>query len=112
MARKLRARHAVAALLAVGITIAGLPAAQSSSPDFVPASLVTVDAPTRADRQALANLGLDLTEHAGHDYVEVVLHDADDAAKLAAAGFDWDVRIPDLLRRELERSQLDAAFKA
>ena len=109
-------RHALVGLLALVVLFAGVPVARgddaASDAAGEVASLVTVDAPTRADRQRLADLGLDLTEHAGRDYVEVVLHDADDAARLAGAGFSWDVRIPDLLQRELERSRADAAFAA
>ncbi|MBW3658255.1 MAG: zinc carboxypeptidase, partial [Actinobacteria bacterium] len=63
-----------------------------------------------AAKDRLTSLGLDLTEHAGHDYVEVVLHSAADEALLRDAGFTWDVRIADMLARELERIQLDAAF--
>ena len=78
---------------------------------FAP-QLVTVDTPTRADKDRLNALGLDLTEHAGHDYVEVVLHTAADLAELTAAGFTYDVRIPDLLAREQERIALDRAYAA
>ena len=74
--------------------------------------LVTVDTPTRADKARLQALGLDLTEHAGHDYVEVVLHTAVDREALRAAGFTWDVRIPDLLAREAEINRLDDLFAA
>ncbi|MFP5254178.1 MAG: carboxypeptidase, partial [Actinomycetes bacterium] len=76
---------------------------------FAP-QLVTVDTPTRADKDRLAALGLDLTEHAGHDYVEVVLHTREDLASLLAGGFTFDVRIPDLLARQQERIALDAAY--
>jgi hypothetical protein len=78
---------------------------------FAP-QLVTVDTPTRADKDRLNALGLDLTEHAGHDYIEVVLHTADDEQALRDAGFTWDVRIADMLARQLERIELDAAFAA
>ena len=43
--------------------------------------------PTRADKDRLGTLGLDLTEHAGHDYVEVVPHSAADEATLVQNGF-------------------------
>ena len=76
---------------------------------FTP-QLVTVDTPTRADKDRLGALGLDLTEHAGHDYVEVVLHTAADLAALVGGGFAFDVRIPDLLARQQERIALDAAY--
>jgi len=78
---------------------------------FAP-QLVTVDTPTRADKDRLGALGLDLTEHAGHDYVEVVLHTAEDLAKLTAAGFTYDVRIADLVARQAERIELDRAYAA
>jgi hypothetical protein len=74
--------------------------------------LVTVDTPTRADKSRLQGLGLDLTEHAGHDYVEVVLHTPGDVEALRTAGFTWDVRIADLLRREAEINRLDDLFAA
>ena len=68
--------------------------------------------PRRADKALLQTLGLDLTEHAGHDYVEVVLHTPEDVAALAAAGLGYDVRIPDLLAREAENNQVNAAYAA
>ena len=74
--------------------------------------LVTVDTPTRADKQLLQTLGLDLTEHAGHDYVEVVLHSPADLAALVGAGLGFDVRIPDLLAREAEINALNATYAA
>ena len=74
--------------------------------------LVTVDTPTRADKERLQTLGLDLTEHAGHDYVEVVLHTPADLTALTAAGFTYDVRIPDLIARGLEVAELNEAYAA
>ena len=68
--------------------------------------------PTRADKALLQTLGLDLTEHAGQDYVEVVLHTAEDVAALASAGLGYDVRIPDLVAREAENNQVNAAYAA
>ena len=91
------------------VTSASTPAAPSGSQAFAP-QLVTVKTPTAEDKSRLVALGLDLTEHAGRDYVEVVLHTASDQLKLRAAGFSWDVRIPDMLARELERIALDKVF--
>ena len=76
------------------------------------ASLVRVDVPTWAARDRLVNLGLDLTEHAGRDYVEVVLHRAADADLLRANGFSWTVVIEDLARREAENNRVNAAYAA
>ncbi|MFZ5849579.1 MAG: M14 family zinc carboxypeptidase [Actinomycetota bacterium] len=90
--------------------IAGTSTAQAT--DVFAPQLVTVDTPTRADKQRLQRLGLDLTEHAGHDYVEVVLHTAADLTKLLDAAFTYDVRIPDLVEREAEINRINAAFAA
>ncbi|MGH3370020.1 MAG: M14 family zinc carboxypeptidase, partial [Nocardioidaceae bacterium] len=78
---------------------------------FAP-QLVTVDTPTRAHKRLLQTLGLDLTEHAGHDYVEVVLHNSTDVGALREAGLTYDVRIADLNRREAQNNQLNAAYAA
>ena len=85
--------------------------AQAEDTAFAP-QLVTVDTPTRAHKRLLQTLGLDLTEHAGHDYVEVVLHNGLDRDALQAAGLTYDVRIPDLVRREAENNEVNAAYAA
>jgi hypothetical protein len=115
--RRATALTALGLAAAVGMAVA--PTSSATVPSlgsvadaaFAP-QLVTVDTPTRADKDRLSTLGLDLTEHAGHDYVEVVLHTPADLARLTGAGFAYDVRIPDLIAREQERQQLDAAFAA
>src|SRR5688572_11073138 len=88
---------AVLALAGLTQTIPGGPATAADSA-FAP-RLVTVDTPTRADKKRLQRLGLDLTEHAGHDYVEVVLHNAIDLDRLVGSGLEYDVRIADLNER-------------
>ncbi len=84
-------------------------AASAEDTAFAP-RLVTVDTPTRAHKEQLQRLGLDLTEHAGHDYVEVVLHDALDLSALEDAGLSYDVRIPDLVARSAEINRANAAY--
>lgn len=103
---------AATAVLACGVApaVGALPAPPTAT--AFPAQLVTVDTPTRADKALLQSLGLDLTEHAGHDYVEVVLHTAADRDALTAAGLGYSVRIPDLLQREAENNRANAAFAA
>jgi hypothetical protein len=116
--RRTVAFTALGAATALGLAMA--PATNAELPPVAPAvvdtafapQLVTVNTPTRADKDRLSSLGLDLTEHAGRDYVEVVVHNAADEAALRDAGFTWDVRIDDLLTREAERKQLDAAYAA
>jgi hypothetical protein len=89
----------------LGLSLAPASGASIAAPTpavavFAP-QLVTVNTPTRLDKDRLLALGLDVTEHAGHDYVEVVVHTAADEARLRDAGFTWDVRIPDLLAKRI-----------
>ncbi len=122
-----RLTRVVAVGAALGMTLAFAPAMSSTndlagsqdvSPlvtaadfglDFAP-QLVTVNTATLADRNRVVALGLDVTEHAGHDYVEVVLTSADQAQLLLDNGFTWDVRIEDMIARQSERIQLDALY--
>ncbi|MBC9727582.1 carboxypeptidase [Streptomyces sp. TRM68367] len=113
-----RSRRRVAIACVVVITAAGgllLPVAAAPSADaaddFRP-QLVTVDTPTRAAKDKLAALGLDLTEHAGHDFTEVVLHRPADALALQVADLSWTVRIPDLVQRESEVNAANRAYAA
>jgi hypothetical protein len=96
----------------VGLATVGSTTPADAAPDVFRPQLVTVDTPSRADKALLQTLGLDLTEHAGHDYVEVVLHRPADVTALVAAGLGYDVRIPDLLAREAENNRVDAAYAA
>ena len=84
--------HRAAALLSFALT--SLPnSAQSTEPAsagvFSP-QLVTVQTPTSTDKDRLETLGLDLTEHAGAGFVEVLLHTTDDADTLDASGLAGD----------------------
>ena len=102
---------AATAVAAALVPAALVPTADASTAAFVP-QLVTVDTPTRADKRLLQTLGLDLTEHAGHDYVEVVLHTAAEADLLQAAGLTYDARIPDLVAREAANNRVNAQYAA
>ena len=55
----------------------------------VKAQLVSVSTPTRADKDRLVALGLDMTEHGGVESLGVVLHGDEDRAALRDAGFSW-----------------------
>jgi hypothetical protein len=85
--------------------------AQAGDTVFAP-QLVTVDTPTREHKRLLQTLGLDLTEHAGQDYVEVVLHNGLDRDALKAAGLTYDVRIPDLTLRAAQNNKANAEYAA
>ena len=73
-------------------------------------SLVSVSAPTRARRQQLASLGLDLTEHGSATGIDVVLHRRADERLLRRAGFRWVARVADLAARDRADRREDRAY--
>jgi Zinc carboxypeptidase len=77
-----------------------------------PSSLVRVATPTLARANELSALGLDLTEHGGDGYREVVLHGAADADRLRAAGFSYDVKVANLATQSRLDRRADKAFAA
>ena len=111
--RRPRGRVLLAAAASLAVLAALAPAGSGAAADEPFAvQLVTVDTPSRAAKSRLQSLGLDLTEHAGHDYVEVVLHTPADLAALTGAGFDYTVRIPDLWQRNAEIQAANRAYAA
>lgn len=117
MSRRLRRAIPLAAAAAVVAGLFALPAPTQADPaaavaDVFRPSLVTITTPTAADKKRLALLGLDTTEHAGHDYVEVVLHTPAELAAVEALGLAYDVRISDLVARDVQRRELDRAYAA
>ena len=72
--------------------------------------LVRVSTPTLARRNELAGLGLDVTEHGGPGFLEVVLHSPQDAVKLAAKNFTFAVDVPDLALAAKNDRAADARF--
>ena len=108
-----RAATATLAALALAVPLAGTTSTSTAAnpvQDYFAPRLVTVDTPHRDAKEKLQTLGLDLTEHAGHDYVEVVLHTPADLAALVAGGFTFDVRIPDLIKRGIEVAEINEDF--
>jgi hypothetical protein len=107
-----RSRAAGAALAAAALSLGALtavPSAAEGSTTFT-VQLVNVDTPTRADKDRLGSLGLDLTEHAGPDFVQVVLHTAADADALSGAGLSYDVEVPDLALRTAQNNRASRAY--
>lgn len=76
------------------------------------ASLVKVSTPTRERKNELNSLGLDVTEHGGENFVDVVLHGAADATKLTAHNFMFVTETPDLAAQSKQDRQADLAFAA
>ena len=78
-------------------------------------AVVDVAVPRQSDRERLQALGLDLSEHADRNSVEVLLHGKADARVLRRAGFRYRVRIADLAahtRRNERRDRLHARATA
>ena len=75
-------------------------------------SLVRVITPRQPDRDRLVDLGLNLTEHGGDNYVGAVLHGARDRNTLEAADFDYRVDVADLVAADAKRARQDARFSA
>ena len=111
-----RAHRLVVAALVTGllalVAAPGVRAEEPAGPAGDVVQLVRVSTPTWEARDLLTSLGLDLTEHGGDDFVEVVLHGADDVATLADAGLTWDVEIADLAAHEAMNRRADAAYAA
>src|SRR5918992_2251858 len=109
-----RARLLLAAALAlvVGVLGPGASVAPAAADQPFATQLVRVAVPTQQDRDRLTALGLDLTEHGGPTYVEVVLHRLEDAGRLATAGFTWTVTIPDLALRQRHNNEVSTAYAA
>ena len=74
--------------------------------------LVSVITPTRAQREQLLALGLDMTEHGGKESLGVVLHGAGDEAALRKAGLRWRVLVPDLVAQSRAQRAADRRFAA
>ncbi len=73
-------------------------------------SLVRVSTPNADRKRELVDLGLDVTEHGGPGYLEVVLHGPDDAQKLVDNAFVYTLEVPDLAVQARNDRQADLAF--
>ncbi|HEX2233848.1 MAG TPA: M14 family zinc carboxypeptidase [Thermoleophilaceae bacterium] len=73
-------------------------------------SLVRVSTPNRDRKEQLNALGLDLTEHGGPGYVEVVLHGEDDARRLRRNKFVFSSEVRDLAARTVADRRAEAAY--
>src|SRR5215210_5655196 len=76
------------------------------------ASLATVATPTRADKEALQRLGLDLTEHGRKGHVAVVLHGGEDRRALDRAGLEYEVEVADLDAQSARQRAAERRFAA
>jgi Zinc carboxypeptidase len=75
-------------------------------------SLVEVRTPTPAAKDALQTLGLDVTEDAGAESVDVVAYGASELDKLRQAGLSYQVKVDDLVAQTRADFAADRAFRA
>ncbi|MQA27781.1 MAG: carboxypeptidase [Micromonosporaceae bacterium] len=107
--RRGRVALAAAAVFAVWLSTS---AGATETADPAPIQLVSVDTPTRDHKLKLQTLGLDLTERADRDSIDVVLYNAADVATLREAGFTWTVQVPDLALRLARVNKANKAYAA
>ena len=110
-------RLALPLALSTALALTAVAAPAVAGPQTAPAEntafatqLVRVDTPRAADKSTLTNLGLDLSEHAGPGFVDVVLHSAADADTLRDAGLTYQVEIPDLALRTAQNNKVSKAY--
>jgi len=77
-----------------------------------PSSLANVKVTSAAEEAQLQDLGLDLTEHGGDDYIAVVLHGDEDREALEKAGLDYEIEVGNLDRQSARQRSIDADFAA
>lgn len=119
-ARRLLLAGPLAGLALTGSILAGPPASAGdalstgtmteTAPEV--SQIVRVATPDFAARDRLTALGLDMTEHGGPGFVEVLLHGAADADLLRQAGFAWEVEVPDVGVAWARSNQASAAYAA
>ena len=90
--------------------LAQLPATAAEAGFAYAPRLVEVRVSNAEERSALVNSGLDVTEHAGDNFLEVVLYDATQEQVINDLGLDYHVETPDLIAQERDRILADAAY--
>ena len=105
-----RGRVVLAAAVVLAVWLGTSAGAETTGDDTI--QLVSVDTPTRDHKLKLQNLGLDLTEKADRDSVDVVLYGAADVAKLTSAGFTYAVQVPDLALRLAQVNKANKEYAA
>ena len=106
---------ALATTMAVTLATTAIPSPAAGDPERAPddtVKVVMVDAPTVAQRNEVLALGLDFTEHATRQGVELVLHGERDAQKLREAGYSWTVEVADLQAEMTAQRRADRAYAA
>ncbi|MBA2349984.1 MAG: hypothetical protein H0V81_17045, partial [Solirubrobacterales bacterium] len=73
-------------------------------------SLVKVFVTDPGQKSLIDQLGFDVTEHAGQNYVEVVAYGAKDLARLTKLGFRYETVTEDLVKEDSARATTDRLF--
>jgi len=96
----------------LNLTLQGPPAPGVAATSSERAELVKVEAPTRADKDRLMALGLDVTEKADASSIHVVLAGDADRATLARTGMKYTVVDGDLSASARANAETDRKFAA
>lgn len=94
------------------LALPGAPPLSADGASEFRVQLVRVHTPTHDHKNELSALGLDLTEHGGEDFVDVVLHSTADVATLVENGFSYEVEVPDLAARFAANRSADRTYAA
>ena len=77
-----------------------------------PPRLVSVITPTKAQKDQLLALGLDMTEHGGKGSLGVVLHGKEDEEALRKAGLRWRLLVNNVVEQSRAQRAADGRFAA
>ncbi|KRA38342.1 MULTISPECIES: M14 family zinc carboxypeptidase [unclassified Nocardioides] len=95
--------------LTSGFSAAGAP---TPSPTDGPTQILRVDTPTKAARNKVAALGLDIAGTVGIESIDVIVETAADRTTLTRAGFSSRVVVQDVDAAERDRVKADKAYAA
>lgn len=110
--RVIGASIAAAVALAVPFAMDGATAKDRGTTSAETVQVLRVNTASRADRNVLSALGLDVGHAVGPGWTDVVVHTAAERATLRNAGFTWTVRVADVKADERQRIADDRAFAA
>jgi Zinc carboxypeptidase len=89
-----------------------IPAALAARVAGQKVKVASVETPTRAAKDRLVALGLDMTEHGGRESLGVVLHGDGDVQRLREAGFRFRVLEDDMVARGLREGRVNRRYAA
>ncbi len=105
-------RSGDASSVPASLEFAGMRAGALEQEKANPPQLVSVITPSKAQKDQLAALNLDMTEHGGKESLGVVLHGKEDEEALRKAGLRWRVLVGDAVEQGRALRAADRRFAA